>query len=956
MLVMPSWGMMENSPGDPVPPFRLYNTSDGMSQTRVHALTQDKHGYLWLATVRGLNRFDGNEFKPITIRHGLRTNPQFSLYVDDVGDIWSGDVTGGVSRIRNSQVIETIPPPTEAAARLKSLAVIEHKVFRSIAGKGLYQTDLKDTEKTTLLTESAPDKLIVKDGHLIFVIQEKLYAWKPNTSFKEAMIANSFKKAAIGSGTGVYLLSKKGEVFLWDADGLQDTQFKIPANVSAFTVDKNGQVWYVFEDTLVTPNKMRMKLPVKQVIDAYVDRDGVIWIAGGNGLVRYLGSRFKHLPLGPSAPSRVVFGGSEDVNGTKWFATEGGLIARYADGRVISVSDEIALPSGRAVAVEPYGTEYMLVSYPRNGIYQIPVSLQSSAKQLADTTGWVVTEITHDNEGNTWVLGARNGLLKYSDIKKTPEHIQLPDAGLAVSMSAVDEGGLVVAVRDVGIVRVQGEDVSVLPQTTGIEKRFIHLNAKSASSIWLVTSDGGVFHLQDDVLTQYAQDTDLSDQSVYFVEPINNDILILGAERGVYQLSLQENQLYHYGVLEGFIGIETNARSTFRDRFGYLWIGTILGATRMDTLFPMPVFPPLNPYIHMFTTDLKQSKLDADAVIEADDRGLNVGYVAVSPKFPDGIEYSYRLLGVDESWSLPTSLTSVRFATLPHGTYTFEVKARYRGHQWSEIARRKVVVKPHFWQTPWFIAGCILLSLLLIALAVQLRLSAIQRTNYRLKKQVALRTEHLEAEIAERKRSEAALIEAQEDSRKAHLELQVLNKRLQAQALTDDLTMLPNRRAFEKSLSQSMDYWRRTQLPVAVLFLDLNGFKAVNDTYGHDAGDELIRKIGKRLADLARTSDFVARLGGDEFVVIANNCSVDSASMLASRIAETVSAPVKLSFATVNISASIGIACCPEHANTASELMRKADLAMYFAKRNSDSVMARYDEITSKHQGAEEPE
>ncbi len=223
----------------------------------------------------------------------------------------------------------------------------------------------------------------------------------------------------------------------------------------------------------------------------------------------------------------------------------------------------------------------------------------------------------------------------------------------------------------------------------------------------------------------------------------------------------------------------------------------------------------------------------------------------------------------------------------------------------------------------------------------QFRVRRVRRANARLKVQVAQRTQHLEAEIAERKRTEAALLSAQSD-------LEVLNEKLQELALTDALTGLPNRRAFEQALADSMQQSEGVS-ETAVLFLDLNGFKSVNDTYGHDAGDELIRVIGKRLHTLARTSDFVARLGGDEFVIVANQCDRNGARDVAQRVNQSIANTVSLSCVdvSVQVTASVGIACCPEHANTAGELMRKADVAMYHAKRVARVPMAFIDEVSA---------
>lgn len=151
----------------------------------------------------------------------------------------------------------------------------------------------------------------------------------------------------------------------------------------------------------------------------------------------------------------------------------------------------------------------------------------------------------------------------------------------------------------------------------------------------------------------------------------------------------------------------------------------------------------------------------------------------------------------------------------------------------------------------------------------------------------------------------------------------------------DPLTRLPNRTLFWDRLEQALRLASRQQHAVAVLWLDLDGFKAINDTWGHAAGDELLRQVGQRLQASLRESDTAARLGGDEFaVVLAAVTQARDATGVAQKIIEQIHQPFALPQGPVHISTSIGIAFYPDHATTASELAHHADLAMYAAKQS----------------------
>jgi diguanylate cyclase (GGDEF)-like protein len=153
-------------------------------------------------------------------------------------------------------------------------------------------------------------------------------------------------------------------------------------------------------------------------------------------------------------------------------------------------------------------------------------------------------------------------------------------------------------------------------------------------------------------------------------------------------------------------------------------------------------------------------------------------------------------------------------------------------------------------------------------------------------------------------------------------------------ALHDGLTSLPNRRYFQQRLGQALSEAAPRHAALAVLYIDLDDFKPINDLYGHDTGDELLRIVGARLARAVRADDMMSRLGGDEFACLpAAFRDLEQLTQLAAKLYNTVSAPMKLGTLTVTVRPSIGIATCPADGRTADALLKSADAAMYRAKR-----------------------
>lgn len=175
----------------------------------------------------------------------------------------------------------------------------------------------------------------------------------------------------------------------------------------------------------------------------------------------------------------------------------------------------------------------------------------------------------------------------------------------------------------------------------------------------------------------------------------------------------------------------------------------------------------------------------------------------------------------------------------------------------------------------------------------------------------------------------------------------------------DPLTGLPNRLLFDDRLEIAIEVARRNEQRCLLLFLDLDGFKVINDTLGHAVGDQLLRVVGDRLKGVLRGSDTIARLGGDEFVVLAGSVNPDYAAQLARKILDQLRIPIPLADKDLSVTGSLGIAVYPDNGRDSQSLMRAADMAMYTAKtegRNryhfyADDMSARTNERLEIEQG-----
>ena len=175
--------------------------------------------------------------------------------------------------------------------------------------------------------------------------------------------------------------------------------------------------------------------------------------------------------------------------------------------------------------------------------------------------------------------------------------------------------------------------------------------------------------------------------------------------------------------------------------------------------------------------------------------------------------------------------------------------------------------------------------------------------------------------------------------------LRQIMDQLRGEADLDTLTGLANRRRFRVALSREVERWRRYGVPCALLLLDIDHMKTINDTYGHPSGDVVIREIAETMSKVSRDNDTAARLGGEEFALLFASTGATKAELAARRLLEVLAEQHIEGIG--NITVSIGVAACPEHANSERTLYAASDAALYVAKnegRNRVAVAPRMQE------------
>jgi diguanylate cyclase (GGDEF)-like protein/PAS domain S-box-containing protein len=204
----------------------------------------------------------------------------------------------------------------------------------------------------------------------------------------------------------------------------------------------------------------------------------------------------------------------------------------------------------------------------------------------------------------------------------------------------------------------------------------------------------------------------------------------------------------------------------------------------------------------------------------------------------------------------------------------------------------------------------------------------------------------IKEDVTAKKESDAKLREAYIRLEEQMKEIQVLQDELREQAIRDPLTKLHNRHYLKETLSRELSRAMRERYPISFLLLDIDHFKRVNDTYGHAAGDVVLRELSDHLAEFTRTGDIVCRYGGEEFLVAFPNTKEGDAFFIADRLRESIQGtPIYVEHHAISITISAGISEFPTHGQYEAQILENADKALYHAKHNGRNQVVLWSKI-----------
>ncbi len=921
--------------------YRQYGPSDGLANMGINCLFEDHIGYLWVGTDNGIYRYDGSTFQAFGHAEGLEDTEIRGVAEAPNGDLWVA-TQGGVVR--------------RSGGSFQRVDVGAKGLFLSVAFDEAGQLYLEHTSgilrgtpdgagnyRFTRIVSGAVGGMLVRGEDVWFRRDGDLWKLRGDSLERVGSPAGlpsdlwgavAFDTAGnlwVRSHSHLYERPQGEPRFIDRSEGIPDAQ------AIRLFADGHGRLFVsTVAGVIIFDGPRRIVLdpahglPTDVVGSVLVDRQESLWIGTrGGGLLRRLGQgQWVSWRKSDGLLNDSVWSVLHDHSNRLWVGTSGGLSIFAPEGKLehayssrngLAGDDVFAVTANEAgdvfAGTAPAGVSRFDHEGKFLGTYAASAGLKAEQ----------VNALLIDRNGILWVAAAAGGCFRSTgpvDERKPIrfERVQVP--GVApddyfYDIHADQQGYLWMATSR-GAVRFDGSHWKVITKADGLKSSDLVSVVPHNGDLWVAYRDAlGLARLQfngDRIsIKSFTQEDGLSSDLIYALAFDHLGRLWVPTDNGVSVLD--KDRWTRYGTEDGLIWDDGNDHAIYVDDDHGVWLGTGRGLS----LFHQPSYniPPDPPVVVITSaaSESRQYRLTENPRLDYAQNSLLLQFSALNFATESRTHFRYRLVGSKGSW-IDTTQRSVHFAGLPPGDYVFEVVAAGPNGLWSPTpAKFAFTIKRPWWQSWWFFVLC--------GMAVLGLGNAIIR--YRVRRLVAQK-ELLEQQVAERT-----------------AELQESHRQLELIAYHDALTSLPNRRMFTDEFRAVASLAKRHERTFALLVVDLDTFKEINDSFGHDAGDAVLVQTAALLRASVRDSDRMARLGGDEFAVLLIS-PADTAGVysVAQRIVNAFAAGVPFRESTLQVTASIGVAEFPTDSDDQEGLYKCADLALYDAKKAGGNQWRRY--------------
>ena len=914
--------------------FQYFGIEQGLTNLTPKSLFQDRTGFIWAVTETGIFRYEGVRFRKISTKEGLTPSITASIGEAPDGSVLVGQPQG-LFRLR-SERFEPAPLPGKPGIWTNSGIV-------------------RSGKRTWVATDAGLISIVVRpDGSLASEGGPKPPAEELTRA--QSIFVDHDKGAEIvwwGCGTALCKLQDGAVTVLNQSAGVQGD-----AAVSAIVKDREGNVWIVQKRKLAVlhPGSSRFEnpespLPVIGPGGPRLDSDGRLLVPTTEGLAIRDKSGF-HIEGRTAGILPPVYSVLQDRGGSVWLGLAGRGLAKWLGyGNWESFSAQSGLTGETVYEILPRpngivwaGTEAGLFKGERT------TGGQWSWRGVKSVGAFPIHAVQAAHDGKLWLGSDSNGLGRFDPKTERVKWFTSADGLMGQNIWAVliDHTGVIWAGSDKGLFRLtpgttRFRNVNETNSADPLVIRVFALTEAPNGDIWAGTASG-VWRYTEGIWLRYLQSDGLKEKAVIALAADRNNEVWIGYRLSgtISRLDVQNGKMHfqHFdppggqlmnityflgfdatgrlwagtnlGVLmrngkghwdqydhhDGLIWDDCDLHAFAAEPDGHVWIGTSGGLSHfLARASPTRSDPPRTVFASV-TSGKVELETGREADLDYSSNSIVARFTALRFGRDRDILFRYRLIPLFRSWR-ETPDRELQFPAIPPGHYQLEVEARDTLSDWSDVpAAFRFRVRAPWWREWWFLGGSGFAVVLLGTFMLRRRNAREEAIRRALEKAVAERTMELSHQYRH-----------------------------------DVLTGLPNRLLFGERLHRELLDAERAKARVGVLFIDLDRFKRINDTWGHQTGDLFLKQIAERLEGELRPAETIARIGGDEFIVLIPGLKERSeAEARGCDLLRALEPPVRIEGKNVFATMSVGISTFPDDALEAGALMAAADAAMYRAK------------------------
>jgi diguanylate cyclase (GGDEF)-like protein len=928
--------------------FRAYRQPEGLDNLSVTAVAFDRQGFLWVGTQNGLYRFLGSTFQRFGTAEGINEPVIEDVLATPDGMIWAGTLQN-LYRWTGERFVPAAPNPIHVWRNGRLASETPGSLLIADNTSHLFRLKYRPDGSFLSVSPVFPGQfkslgsMTVQNGNLWIGCDNRICEFEAASSLPTS-------KKEWGQAEGVpdeycYSLRFDPRGSLWVAT--EHHVLELPSGSPRF-VDRTP------------PNLVNTGIYHRQPVA--IDSQGRVLVSVGKQLARWQGSSW--LMLGPSngLASIHIDAMAFDSNGDLWLGTAGQGLNQWAGYRTWEGwSETQGLPASSIWSLGLFtgGKAYV-------GTETGPAAVDlagGTVERLFSSSEWPygqVGGIVQDHSGTLWAGTKTGAILRFDPSHRHPLlRATIPNVILKMSldpsgrvlvlskkgMYSFDPTAPKVRVEPVeaadkllgspqrmasacqapdgamsfagtrGVVQLRGNDWSLLPihappvdDQSARQPNWSDLACAPDGSFWLLSRDFAIWHLipRDNRFEAVPLKLPAQFSSVGAVAILadRHNWLWLGTDAGVF--AWNGSAWCHLTQENGLIWNDVNTAGLAEAPDGSIWIGTSGGLSHLA--LPQTIFSeaPLPISLIDVRRGGQQLPLASGFSIPWASYELSFRFASPSSLNRSDLRYRYRIPQIQSSW-FETRDSLAQFVTLPPGSFTFEVQAFNPGSGLvSPVLSRNFRIAPPWWRTPWFYAlGILVFTLCLVAF-------------------YHLRTRHL---LNQRRKLEALV-------RERTVELEVSRECLRIQATRDSLTQLPNRGEILSTLDREMASALRQNTSLAVVLADIDHFKAINDTFGHLAGDTALRCFASALSACLPFPSIAGRYGGEEFLVLLPGISASCLDQTLTSLHRAISnLTIRHQETEFHINCSVG-AVSFSPSQDAGHILAAADHALYQAKRS----------------------